>query len=121
LHSGQGSFINSKTSGESESTPPSSDSSGLAYLHSGYPEQLKKIVLKNNADIGFAFDGDGDRLITVNKNGQVMSGDDILAILSQHPKLKESKTIVGTIMSNLGLKQYLKINNKDYTSCSKYY
>ncbi|MFH1461843.1 MAG: phosphoglucosamine mutase [bacterium] len=69
---------------------------------------LEKEIIKNNADIGFAFDGDGDRVIAVNKFGQTIDGDQIIAILTKHPQAKDHKTIVGTIMTNLGLDIYLK-------------
>jgi len=77
-----------------------------------HTENLQKTVLSSNADIGFAFDGDGDRVIAINKNGQTKDGDDLLAILTQHPKLKVAKKIVGTIMTNYGLEQDLKQKGK---------
>ncbi len=77
-----------------------------------HPENLKKIVLKNNADIGFAFDGDGDRLIAVNQDGEILDGDDILALLLTHPKFKDIKKLVGTIMTNHGLELFLEKNDK---------
>jgi phosphoglucosamine mutase len=75
-------------------------------------EQLQKAVLKENADAGFAFDGDGDRVIAVNKNSKIKNGDDLLAILLQHKDLKNERTIVGTIMTNHGFEHHLKKNNK---------
>ncbi len=78
-----------------------------------YPQNLQKIVLQNNADIGFAFDGDGDRVLVINKNGEILCGDNILALLSTHPKFSSIKTIIGTIMTNLGLDLYLKKNGKN--------
>ena len=73
-----------------------------------HTEKLQKTVLKSGADIGFAFDGDGDRVIAINKNGQPKDGDDLLAILTQHPKFQGVKKIIGTIMTNYGLEQDLK-------------
>lgn len=73
-----------------------------------HTQALEKEIIKNNADIGFAFDGDGDRVIAVNKFGQTIDGDQIIAILTKHPQSKNHKTVVGTIMSNLGLDIYLK-------------
>lgn len=69
-------------------------------------EVLAKYVRENRLDIGFAFDGDADRCIAVDENGQVVNGDHILYVLAQH--LKQSgelvnNTVVTTIMSNLGL------------------
>lgn len=77
-------------------------------LHTG---QLETEILKHKANIGFAFDGDGDRVIAVNKNGKTINGDQIIALLSQHPKAKNYDTVVGTIMTNLGLD--LHLNNKN--------
>jgi phosphoglucosamine mutase len=76
-----------------------------------YTKNLEINVLKNKADIGFAFDGDGDRVIAVNKNGQTIDGDEIIALLTKHPKAKNYNTIVGTIMTNHGLDLYLQENN----------
>lgn len=78
-----------------------------------HPEKLQETVLSSKADIGFAFDGDGDRVIAVNRKGQIIDGDDILALLSKHPKMNSAKTIVGTIMTNLGLELHLKKEGKN--------
>jgi len=77
------------------------------------PQTLQKAVLKHNADIGFAFDGDGDRLTAVNKNGEIKNGDDIMCLLSEHPTYKDQTNIVGTIMTNYGLESHLKNKNKN--------
>lgn len=77
-----------------------------------HPEQLQGAVLLHKADIGFAFDGDGDRVIGVAPSGEVKNGDDLMAILSRHPKYSQSK-IVGTIMANAGFEAYLKVNGKE--------
>lgn len=76
-----------------------------------HTENLEQQILKNKADIGFAFDGDGDRVIAVNKNGQTIDGDQIIALLSEHPKAIKHKTVVGTVMTNLGLDSHLKGKN----------
>ncbi len=76
-----------------------------------HTDNLKEQILKNKSDIGFAFDGDGDRVISVSKNGKTIDGDQIIAILSQHPKALKYKTIVGTVMTNLGLDLHLKEKN----------
>lgn len=76
------------------------------------PDSLKQAVLLEQAAIGFAFDGDGDRVIAVNKNGHLLDGDDILALLSHHEKYKNNTAIVGTIMSNQALAQYLQEQQK---------
>lgn len=75
-------------------------------------QQLQQAVRTHSATIGFAFDGDGDRVITINKHGVVKNGDDMLALLSEHASYIEQQTIVGTIMSNLGLDRYFQKYNK---------
>ena len=73
--------------------------------------ELRKIVLKKNADIGLAFDGDGDRLIAVDEKGNIITGDQILAVCAKSMKKKDqlkSNTVVSTIMSNMGLGIALK-------------
>jgi phosphoglucosamine mutase len=78
---------------------------------SQHPENLKKSVVKNEADIGFAFDGDGDRLIAVDEKGAVATGDQILAVCAKFMKQKgllKGNQVVSTIMSNIGLGQALK-------------
>lgn len=80
---------------------------------STHPEVLQKTVLENNADIGFAFDGDGDRIIVVDKNGTIKDGDDILALLSSNPDYKDGSFVIGTILANYGLEEYLKSQNKN--------
>lgn len=71
-------------------------------------QNLQNTVLENKADIGFAFDGDGDRVIAVSKNGTIKDGDDILALLLSHPIYKANETIVGTIMTNKGFEKYIE-------------
>ena len=70
------------------------------------PEVLAQTVVSRGADIGFAFDGDGDRVMTVDSSGRVHDGDVVLGLVARHfaraGKL-EPKLIVGTIMSNGGL------------------
>ena len=77
-----------------------------------HPEKLQGSVKQNNADAGFAFDGDGDRVIAVNKDGKIKDGDDMIAILLKHPEFKNENTIVGTVMTNHGLEILLKQENK---------
>ena len=68
--------------------------------------RLKELVLANKLDFGFAFDGDGDRVIAVDSNGNIIDGDKIIYILAsylkKHDKLKNNKVIL-TIMSDLGI------------------
>ena len=68
--------------------------------------RLKELVLVNKLDFGFAFDGDGDRVIAVDFNGNVIDGDKIIYILASHlkrqDKLKNNKVCL-TVMSDLGV------------------
>ncbi len=78
------------------------------------PAKLCEAVLSHQADIGIAFDGDGDRVIMVNAEGKVVDGDEILYILaveSQCRGLLKESGVVGTDMSNLGLETALKHRN----------
>lgn len=72
---------------------------------STYPEALTKLVVEKNADVGLAFDGDGDRLIAVDELGNVVDGDKIMYIcgkyMHEEGRLKKD-TIVSTVMSNIG-------------------
>lgn len=74
-------------------------------------QSLKDAILSHQADIGFAFDGDGDRVIAVNQKGVIKDGDDILAILINHPRYQTTSAIAGTIMSNKGLENWLATKN----------
>lgn len=71
-----------------------------------HPEMLREFVLDVGADIGLAFDGDADRLIAVDELGNIVDGDQIMAIcgldLKERGALKQN-TVVATVMSNLGL------------------
>lgn len=69
---------------------------------STHPESLQQAVLKEQADLGIAFDGDADRVIMVDKNGRLIDGDCILYILACKTNDKP-KGIVGTVMSNMAL------------------
>ncbi len=69
-------------------------------------EVLAKYVRENRLDMGFAFDGDADRCIAVDENGQVINGDHILYVLATYlgqRGMLENNTVVTTVMSNLGL------------------
>ena len=76
-----------------------------------HPENLAPKILENKCDIGFAYDGDGDRLITVDELGRVIDGDKIIGIiaefLSKSGKLAHNSVAV-TVMSNAGLEKHLK-------------
>lgn len=74
-------------------------------------KELSKKVILEKADIGFAFDGDGDRLIAIDEKGDEIDGDNLIALfalnLSKSKTLKNN-TVVTTVMSNLGFEKYLK-------------
>jgi phosphoglucosamine mutase len=78
---------------------------------SQHPETLAQEVVKGKADVGFAFDGDGDRLIAVDEKGALLTGDQVMAICAMEMK-KEGKLTknlaVCTVMSNIGLGIALK-------------
>lgn len=70
------------------------------------PEALQQFVLEKKADIGLAFDGDADRLIAIDENGQIVDGDQIMYICGKYlyeQGLLRHNTVVTTVMSNLGL------------------
>ncbi len=76
-----------------------------------YPEKTAVIVKQEKADIGICFDGDADRVIFVDENGTIVSGDKILAMSAIALKKQErlvKDTLVVTVMSNLGLTESLK-------------
>ena len=77
-------------------------------------EQLKKYVIENKCNLGIAYDGDGDRCLAIDENGNEIDGDTILAVISKYLKAKDklaNNTIVATIMSNLGLNKFAEENN----------
>ncbi len=79
-------------------------------------DALQQAVIDNNCDLGFAYDGDADRVVMV-KDGKVLDGDDILYILAvflKEQKLLKHNTVVGTVMSNFGLKEALNMRNIDF-------
>jgi len=77
---------------------------------STHPEAMAKLVREYRADIGIALDGDADRLVICDENGQVVDGDQIMAIIAaayaKAGKLKAGG-VVATVMSNLGLERFL--------------
>ena len=74
---------------------------------STHPEYLQKAVVEHQADVGIAFDGDADRVVMVDKNGQLIDGDHILYILATQAKNKP-EGVVGTVMSNMALELALQ-------------
>lgn len=81
-------------------------------------ENLQKHVIKNNCDLGIAFDGDADRCLAIDENGRIIDGDVIMAIcaksLKNAGKLKNN-TLVATIMSNMGLKIFCQENDIEFS------
>ncbi|MFH1045591.1 MAG: phosphoglucosamine mutase [Candidatus Omnitrophota bacterium] len=76
-----------------------------------HPQALAQEVIRNNADVGVAFDGDGDRVMLSDEKGVILDGDHILAILGsylQEEKRLNNNLIVSTQMSNIGLELFLE-------------
>ncbi|EFV74332.1 MULTISPECIES: phosphoglucosamine mutase [Cytobacillus] len=84
-----------------------------AGVGSTHPEALSAFVKEKEADVGLAFDGDGDRLIAIDENGDIVDGDQIMYICGKYMKeqgrLKQN-TVVSTVMSNLGFYKGLEAN-----------
>ena len=74
------------------------------------PSYMRYEVLKHRADLGIAFDGDGDRCLMIDEKGQILDGDDMLYIIAgyfnQHKNIRSG--VIGTIMSNMGLELAIK-------------
>jgi phosphoglucosamine mutase len=80
---------------------------------STYPEFVSQAVISHGADVGIALDGDGDRVVMVNANGETVNGDELLYILAtarQDQGLLQGG-VIGTVMSNFGLELALKKRN----------
>lgn len=73
-------------------------------------EMLKELVVEKKLDLGIAYDGDGDRLLVVDENGEELDGDCCLALIAQYLKKKgelKNDTVVATVMSNIGLNEFV--------------
>ena len=84
-----------------------------AEVGSTHPEKLQALVKEEECDFGLAFDGDGDRIIAVDENGEIVDGDKIMFILAQSLKEKgqlKDNTVVSTVMSNLGFYKAIEAN-----------
>ena len=73
------------------------------------PDFLKEEIIKGSYDLGIAFDGDGDRILIVNSEGDILDGDDILYILSNN--LPADSGVVGTLMTNKALEIFFEKND----------
>ena len=80
---------------------------------STHPELIQQSVKTHKADIGIAFDGDADRVIMCDEKGEIIDGDQIIAMIAKNWKKKKilKGGVVGTLMTNLGLENYFKNNN----------
>ena len=79
-------------------------------------ENLKKFVVNHKMSLGIAYDGDGDRCLAVDEEGNEIDGDTLLAIFGEYLKKRnklKNNTIVSTIMSNLGLNKFAKEQDLD--------
>ncbi len=76
-----------------------------------YPEQLARTVVREEADLGVALDGDADRLILADEKGEIVDGDAVMGLVAEM-FIKEGRlhdnTVVATVMSNMGLDKYLR-------------
>jgi phosphoglucosamine mutase len=77
-----------------------------------YPKNCAEAVQRYRADLGICLDGDADRLILIDENGDIVDGDKVIGMLAKYKNqaglLGPSKAVVGTVMSNLGLENFLK-------------
>jgi phosphoglucosamine mutase len=80
---------------------------------STHPQALQKAVIEHKADLGIAFDGDGDRVMMVDAAGQLLDGDQLLYIIATglNAKNKLNGGVVGTLMTNLAMEQALAKHN----------
>jgi len=79
-----------------------------------HPEEIQRAVELNGADVGITHDGDADRVLLCDENGQIVDGDEILAIAAVdllRAGLLRDKTLVATVMSNFGLDEALAAND----------
>jgi phosphoglucosamine mutase len=84
---------------------------------STHPESIAISVIQNKADLGIALDGDADRLVMCDEKGQIIDGDQLIAMVATHQfksGMMKSNTVVGTVMSNLGLERYFRAMGLDF-------
>ena len=78
---------------------------------SQYPENMRKLVLDSGADIGFAHDGDGDRVVVCDETGSILEGEEVMGLIAIDAKERgalPSGAIVTTLQSNLGMDESLR-------------
>lgn len=81
-----------------------------------HPELLREHVLNEKADLGIALDGDGDRIIMVDHEGNILDGDELLYIIVKH-RMETGKLrggVVGTVMSNFGFEHAMRSSDVDF-------
>ena len=83
-----------------------------------HPENCAEAVVQYRADLGICLDGDADRIVIINGNGDVLNGDHLIGIcgryLHETKQLGKANEVVGTVMSNLGLENYFKKHNVNF-------
>ena len=79
-----------------------------------FQERLSRLTIKHKANIGLSFDGDADRVVIADENGDIIDGDKALAIICRfnNKNVKSFKSIVSTKMSNLAFRNFIKIKIK---------
>ena len=77
---------------------------------STFPTKIRNLVKRNRVDLGISLDGDSDRVILCDEKGNIIDGDQIIAMLANRWKTKKilKGGVIGTLMSNYGLQKYLK-------------
>jgi phosphoglucosamine mutase len=86
-----------------------------------HPQKLGEEVRRLRADIGFAFDGDADRIVVVDERGEIVHGDKLIGVLAKHLKDQDRLTnngVVATVMSNQGLKDFLDSEEIELFRCN---
>lgn len=77
-------------------------------------DSLSDFVVRNNCDVGLAFDGDADRFLAIDENGNEVDGDKLLSVFSKYMKSKnnlKNDTVVVTVMSNMGFFKFCEANS----------
>ena len=80
---------------------------------------MQKFVVDNNLDVGFAYDGDADRCLAVDENGNLVDGDYLIAICANDMKQRgvlKKDAVVGTIMTNMGFNKFCEENGMKFVS-----